>query len=278
MREYVRTDKNGTKIYQDYTCPRCGGTGKLVWFSHVYNGDCFKCNGSGTLVKPVVYKEYTDEYIAKRNAKRVAETEAKRAESLKHIDAEKEKKGFICEDGEWVIYRVVGKTYEIKDLLKSLGAHFNIYVNWYFNKPINSDKFRVQRMVFDDVAEVKFIGTDACVVFKDNIDTNKFLENIEKKEALEKVAKTSAHVGNVGDKIDFVGTAKCVGTWETSVNWMTLSMSKYVITDANGNQYVWTTSSGYLDEDKELHIKAIIKDHTEYKGIKQTVIKNCRVI
>lgn len=24
---YIRTDKNGTKIYHDYTCTRCGGAG-----------------------------------------------------------------------------------------------------------------------------------------------------------------------------------------------------------------------------------------------------------
>ena len=27
---YVRTDKNGTKIYHDWTCPRCGGAGILL--------------------------------------------------------------------------------------------------------------------------------------------------------------------------------------------------------------------------------------------------------
>lgn len=277
MREYVRTDKNGTKIFYDYTCPRCGGTGKLIWYSHVYNGECFKCGGAGRLVKPIVEKEYTEEYLAKRNAKRKAETEAKRRESLAHIDVEKEKKGFGCENGEWVIYRVVGKTYEIKDLLKSLGAHFNIFVNWYFNKPIDSDKFRVQRLTFDDVAEVRFCGENALVVFKDDC-ADKFLENIEKKEALEKISKTSTHIGTIGEKIDFVGTAKCVGTWGYERYGMTLDMRKYVITSNDGNQFVWTTSSGYLDEDKELHIKATVKDHTEYNGIKQTVIKNCRVI
>ena len=26
---YDRTDKNGTKIYLDYNCPKCGGSGVL---------------------------------------------------------------------------------------------------------------------------------------------------------------------------------------------------------------------------------------------------------
>lgn len=27
---YLRTDKNGTKYYANYTCPRCGGAGKTL--------------------------------------------------------------------------------------------------------------------------------------------------------------------------------------------------------------------------------------------------------
>ena len=32
-----------------YTCPFCGGTGKLPHFSHVQNGDCFACGATGRL-------------------------------------------------------------------------------------------------------------------------------------------------------------------------------------------------------------------------------------
>lgn len=28
---YDRTDKNGTKIYLDYNCPRCGGSGEKLY-------------------------------------------------------------------------------------------------------------------------------------------------------------------------------------------------------------------------------------------------------
>lgn len=30
-------------------CPNCGGTGKLPHYSHIANGDCFACQGTGTL-------------------------------------------------------------------------------------------------------------------------------------------------------------------------------------------------------------------------------------
>jgi hypothetical protein len=32
-----------------YTCPFCGGSGKLPHFSHIENGDCFACGATGEL-------------------------------------------------------------------------------------------------------------------------------------------------------------------------------------------------------------------------------------
>ena len=62
-RQYVRTDKNGTKIYHDYTCPRCGGQGgSEAWRFTGYT--CYECRGTGTTDKPRIHKEYTPEYRA----------------------------------------------------------------------------------------------------------------------------------------------------------------------------------------------------------------------
>lgn len=44
---YIRTDKNGTKIYHDYTCPRCGGAGGADQW--IYTGwTCYECGGTGS--------------------------------------------------------------------------------------------------------------------------------------------------------------------------------------------------------------------------------------
>jgi DnaJ-class molecular chaperone len=29
------------------TCPRCSGSGRLSYYSHVKGGECFACHGSG---------------------------------------------------------------------------------------------------------------------------------------------------------------------------------------------------------------------------------------
>lgn len=76
--KYIRTDKNGTKIFEDYTCPRCGGEGWAGQWK--YTGVvCFRCGGSGLRTRPVIVKEYTPEYLAKLEARRQAK-EAKYAE------------------------------------------------------------------------------------------------------------------------------------------------------------------------------------------------------
>ena len=137
--KYIRTDKNGTKIYEDWTCPRCVGEGWAgQWkFTGV---TCFRCGGSGLRNRPVIVKEYTDEYWAKLNARREAkaakyaeehadEIAAAKAEEERR-EAEYKAKEFIrmskslgCgEDG--IGYVHVGKTYPIKDEIKANGGKF----------------------------------------------------------------------------------------------------------------------------------------------------------
>lgn len=135
--KYIRTDKNGTKIFEDWTCPRCGGEGWAgQWkFTGV---TCFRCGGSGLRNRPVIVKEYTDEYAAKLEARRAAR-EAKHAED--HADeiaaaAEEQKR----REAEWVKemteracktvgcgadgigYVLTGDTYRVKEQIKAHGG------------------------------------------------------------------------------------------------------------------------------------------------------------
>ena len=53
---YIRTDKNGTKIYHDYTCPRCGGAGGADQW--IYTGwTCYECGGTGRVSNPQIIKD-----------------------------------------------------------------------------------------------------------------------------------------------------------------------------------------------------------------------------
>ena len=86
--KYIRTDKNGTKIFHDWTCPRCGGMGEAdKW---MFTGRvCYDCGGTGKRATPKTVKEYTPEYEAKLQARRRAKQEKWEAEHADEIAAQK---------------------------------------------------------------------------------------------------------------------------------------------------------------------------------------------
>lgn len=100
MKQYIKTDRNGTKYYETVvTCDRCNGRGVFVVGvcngqfvpSHIDNGVCWKCHGAGKVA--AIEKEYTPEHLAKlekararREAKRAAENAAHEAETAARIE------------------------------------------------------------------------------------------------------------------------------------------------------------------------------------------------
>ncbi|WP_018234154.1 hypothetical protein [Thioalkalivibrio thiocyanodenitrificans] len=77
--------------------------------------------------------------------------------------------------------------------------------------------------------------------------------------------------GKVGDK--FSGELKLERTscWETAFGPKRL----YVFSDESGNCFVWGTSK-YLEGDQSYRISGKIKEHDEYRGVKQTVLTRCK--
>ena len=131
--KYIRTDRNGTKYYYDWNCPRCGGAGRSdKWCFTGY--ECFDCRGTGKRAAPKVVKEYTPEHREKLAAKAAA----KRAEKNEKLKAEgylnKAKKYGFDENGVGYVY--TGNTYEIKEQLRQGGAKFNVELHWISPRPI----------------------------------------------------------------------------------------------------------------------------------------------
>ena len=142
---YVGTDKNGTKIYHDYTCSRCGGAGGASMWNFT-GWTCYKCGGTGRQETPSdIIKVYTPEYEAKlaerrakRAAKRQAELEAKKAQF--HADLEKRLPQMFADNNfnaNGKQYAVYGNTYPIKEELREAGAKWNAHLSaWVFaDKP-----------------------------------------------------------------------------------------------------------------------------------------------
>ena len=86
-------------------------------------------------------------------------------------------------------------------------------------------------------------------------------------------AATSDFVGTVGQRITIpAATAKLVTSWDGY--WGTTFLYKF--TDEAGNVYVWKSSKCVEIKDG-MTVKGSVKEHSEYNGVKQTVITRCAV-
>lgn len=137
--EYIRTDRNGTKYFADWTCPRCGGAGQAEKW--VTTGKlCYGCGGTGRRPKPLIVKKYTPEHEAKLEARRKAR-EAKRlaenpppSEDVLRKRAEEARRNVWQSEGftrEGVGFLHTGETYKNKDKLYAAGGHWSASMKGY---------------------------------------------------------------------------------------------------------------------------------------------------
>lgn len=264
---YVRTDRNGTRYFSDPTCPRCGGRGGMeAWPGYT----CYECGGSGVSHRATIIKIYTPEHAAKLAAQREARAQKQEKERFEAAIAQRGanliKAGFGKEGETYVIYRAVGNTFPIKDKLKALGCKYNPIVGWFAPKPL--DGYEMQRL-----EEAQVLRENAFVEWKPKAEVEElFLENIRKVEE-----SPSTHYGEIGEVVELDLHIDRVfesefrrndGWFGTTVRYM------YLMHDAAGNIFKWSTSCCY-DEGADVRFKATIKDHTEYKGVAQTVLTRC---
>lgn len=137
--EYVRTDRNGTKIFNDWTCPRCGGAGESDKWA--FTGKiCYGCGGTGKRRAPKVVKEYTKEYADKLEKRRIAREEKRLAENppasqeeLQALADEVRKNKWKSQgfQGEGTGFIHSGNTYDNRETLYKAGARWNNFLKAY---------------------------------------------------------------------------------------------------------------------------------------------------
>lgn len=125
---YIKTDKNGTKYYNDINCPRCsgyGGASKWNLTGHI----CYACGGTGKRPQPKTVKVYTPEYEAKLEARRAAKAPQKDAERAAKAKAMQDEmrvrtwmeQGFSADGSGFIHY---GETYRNREKLKASGGRW----------------------------------------------------------------------------------------------------------------------------------------------------------
>lgn len=280
-----RTDRNGTEyISAIQSCWKCMGNKIFDCWGHVANGVCFACNGSG--FNNIKIKVMTDEHYNKLAEKKALKIQKEREERIANSVKVNEEflidRNFSKEGKAYVVY---GDTYSIKDELKSKGAKFFNSV-WYFAESHSEyDCIEVD-------AENCFNKNewDNCYCGWKNYYENELLVCVEKRKESERLAlaEKTEYFGNVGDKISNITVTLEKEIWyDTQFG----SMSIYIFKDSEGHTFKWNTSTCLLKygmdsvnsesvvrEGDTVNIKATIKEHSEYKNEKQTVITRVKCV
>lgn len=263
---YVKTDKNGTKYYHDITCTRCGGLGGCDNWKFT-GWTCYKCGGSGiTPLTPQVVKVYTPEYEAKLKAQR--EKRAAKKEAELRAKAQAERQEWIDEHfPEGKIYVVTGDTYKIYEDLKAAGAKYSHNTGWYFK--YSQDKYPTVEMTFEECTH------ESCAGFlRFNNDIKQKAE--EKAKALK---PESQFIGKIGDKITVEAKHTHSAWFESKSPYTHRIETTYIhnFETPEGNVLTWKTGSYPEISSEKLTITGTVKEHSEYKGVKQTVLTRCKI-
>lgn len=106
------------------------------------------------------------------------------------------------------------------------------------------------------------------------------LKKAARKQAELDKKKVSEYQGNIGDKIQFIATSvKMI----CAIDGMYGTTYLYEFIDVDSNVYIWYASRALNDlsfEFKEATTFAVsgtVKNHEEYRGVKQTVLTRCKV-
>lgn len=256
MATLVRIDKNGTKYWHETKCPKCGGRGHIDCYDYYADGVCFLCGGSG--YHEHSWKEYTPEYAKKLADRRVAKW---RKEAPKHNRKLWDSIG-LAEDGSaWIAVNKFAKAVD----MKPQGARWSPKLGWFFKEEHEGTFF----MGADDLGEY---NTNGWWGFKGEVE-----ELIDEKRVALAPKSESEYVGEVGKKIEAEVVFEKKIVFETHYTYY--GETNYILKfKANGNVLVWKTGSWQeLEEGKTYKVKGTVKEQTEYKGEKQTVLTRCKL-
>jgi hypothetical protein len=195
---------------------------------------------------------------------------------MERIDMIKQKmtKGKWLEDNGFsnngISYLILGNSYPIKDDLKEAGFKFSNLLRWHgsdntFNLPADCSYTAIDFndfFVWDEEQRVAFMKEKA----RENL-------NLIFNPPMESASK---YVGSVGDKLEnLCCEVKNICGYDTVYGYRWV----YNFIDENKNEYSWhSTVNKSLSAGMWLEISGTIKEHKEYRGIKNTVLTRCKII
>ena len=259
-------------------CDRCNGSGIAI--SHIENGCpipymndggiCYACNGKGIFVKTIRLYTEKEKAAAARAKERAAErkveqklaaAEQKKAEWL-------EREGF-GEQGTTTIY-IAEDSYSRKDELKANGWKYSTFIGWHtsFENAHKDNLYPDESLVtlsWEDLVSFNIYGEGFWLSrAKAYVDSIK--EAHKPKSASEWVGLEKEKISNLSVVVKRITGFQGQFGWTSVVTFL-----------HNENELVWMTSTGLkFAEGDHLSMSATVKEHKDYKGTKQTVVKNCK--
>lgn len=271
----AKVDEENRKAYIVERCDRCGGTGTYI-IPGIFAGTCFKCNGMGKTAKwvkaysEVEYEKYLASY--ERTKERKAEKEAARKQNLLD-NSEANKINALAELGynpkNPEVYLVVGdNTYAIKDELKAAGCRFERALGWYNTHEI----------------EIPADYSLTTVAFDDIFDWNPLTKRFSLKEDAKEKADAAINAAMPESLSEYVGEVKerlrdlhATLTDSRQIDGYYGTSTIYTF-KVGENVFIWLTSSYHdIQIGDNIILTGTIKDHKEYRGVKQTVLSRCIV-
>ena len=135
------------------------------------------------------------------------------------------------------------------------------FVNWMFYSNIDAP---CSDLAKEAIRQHVLLRRDE---FMEVVEANKAAE--EKRQAeIEAKRNKSNHVGNIKDRIDITATITFVKSIDTHFGVSLLT----ILENDNGDVFKYFGSVDLGDKGDKITIKATVKDHAEYDGVKQTVI------
>ena len=134
----------------------------------------------------------------------------------------------------------------------------------------------MKAVVSEDYCEYRDLGLLVSLpnAYKKHLDSEarKVAYEIKKAE-IDAKKSMSNYIGNIGDKLSIdVVKAECVTSYETQ--WGFTFVYRFETT--NNETLIWKTSNCF-DTDNIKSIRGTIKDHSEYRGEKQTILTRVKV-
>lgn len=182
-------------------------------------------------------------------------------------------------------YIVLGNTYPIKDELKAAGAHFKPGLGWYFDhvsydyptQKIERDDFMSNFSMADLMIDVEDADpTEVLLYHYDEGRARDFVKEIQDKYRKANTKPSNSQwVGEVGDKIEKELKLEDSHPFISSFTGDPMCVYKFV--DEFGNVFTWITSDREnLVDGGTYEVKGTIKNHSEYRDEKQTVLTRCK--